>query len=413
MTSQTETATGEMRTFEWDYLNRLVAVIDTNSLGTELQRAEYTYDVMGRRIAKSVDADGAGSGIAQTLHFVYDRDQILLEFEADSRDPSQRYLYGPQIDQVLAQEDATGATLWLLGDQLGTIKDVVDESGVLKNHRAFDSYGNLVSETDSTFGSRYGFTGRELDDETGLYYYRARYYDGQIGRFISEDPIGFRGGSVNLHQYVRNNPINRVDPSGTKDTRWPGNGVATNNSSNPVFVLISNNVADHVEVLYPGASTPNRRGRSKDVDGVWICKNDKWVFYGNFVAGLEEEFVTYGFPSPPTPVFSKPTSGHNVITDSRVYDNRTKVTPRQVRPSDRGRSSSNNLFVGSCDCLDLDKLAKLYPDASIWQPVKPEDEWRGNLLEQRRLGPEEEVLRQTNNNPPFNPFNPPHIDDIF
>jgi RHS repeat-associated protein len=58
-------------------------------------------------------------------------------------------------------------------------------------------------------------TGREFDKETGLYYYRARYYDPMEGRFISKDPIGFDGGDVNLYGYVQNNTINNTDPNGT------------------------------------------------------------------------------------------------------------------------------------------------------------------------------------------------------
>lgn len=60
----------------------------------------------------------------------------------------------------------------------------------------------------------YTYTGREWDRETGLYYYRARYYDPIEGRFISKDPIGFLGGDLNLFGYVQNNPVNRIDPSG-------------------------------------------------------------------------------------------------------------------------------------------------------------------------------------------------------
>ena len=63
----------------------------------------------------------------------------------------------------------------------------------------------------------YTYTGREWDKETGLYYYRARYYDPMEGRFISKDPIGFRGGDVVLYGYVHNNPINRKDPKGLFD----------------------------------------------------------------------------------------------------------------------------------------------------------------------------------------------------
>src|SRR6185503_18789838 len=58
------------------------------------------------------------------------------------------------------------------------------------------------------------FTGREWDPETGLYYYRARYYDPKTGRFVREDPIGLRGSDINFYAYVRNNPVNWTDPYG-------------------------------------------------------------------------------------------------------------------------------------------------------------------------------------------------------
>jgi RHS repeat-associated protein len=77
----------------------------------------------------------------------------------------------------------------------------------------YDAYGNIVAMLDPGFVQPYAFTGREWDPETGLYYYRARYYDPKIGRFMSEDPIRFLGG-VNFYAYVENNPINRTDPFG-------------------------------------------------------------------------------------------------------------------------------------------------------------------------------------------------------
>ncbi|MBE9075751.1 VCBS repeat-containing protein [Romeria aff. gracilis LEGE 07310] len=211
---QTEIATGKVRNLTWDYLNRLVIVVDVDSTGAEVMRVEYTYDVIGRRIAKSVDSDGAGSAVAQTLRFGYDRDHVLLEFAGASESPSMRYLYGPQVDQIIAQEDGSGTTLWLLSDHLGTVKDRVDDTGNLVNHRTFDSYGNLIAQSNTSFSSRYGFTGREFDEETGLHYYRARYYDGQTGRFISQDPIGFEGNDANPYRYVFNVPVSNVDPLG-------------------------------------------------------------------------------------------------------------------------------------------------------------------------------------------------------
>jgi len=76
-----------------------------------------------------------------------------------------------------------------------------------------DAYGNIEAGSPTT----HAFTGREWDPETGLYYYRARYYDPKLGRFISEDPIGFDGG-VNFYGYVGGNPVNRVDPTGLSVT---------------------------------------------------------------------------------------------------------------------------------------------------------------------------------------------------
>jgi RHS repeat-associated protein len=77
----------------------------------------------------------------------------------------------------------------------------------------YDSFGNIVSMLDPNFKQPYTYTSREYDEETGLYYYRARYYDSTTGRFVNEDPIGFKGG-INQFAYVGNNPVNRFDPLG-------------------------------------------------------------------------------------------------------------------------------------------------------------------------------------------------------
>lgn len=65
-----------------------------------------------------------------------------------------------------------------------------------------------------SFRNNYTYTGREWDKETGLHYYRARYYDPMDGRFVSKDSISFAGGDVNLYGYVQNNPVNWIDPDG-------------------------------------------------------------------------------------------------------------------------------------------------------------------------------------------------------
>jgi RHS repeat-associated protein len=120
-------------------------------------------------------------------------------------------LYGTQIDQVLADETAIGM-VWALTDRQGTVKDLIDNDGNIIEHLTYDSFGKLSNA--STTGFRYGYTGREQDSETGLDYYRARYYDSANGRFISEDPIGFDAGDTNIYRYVGNSPTNGTDPSG-------------------------------------------------------------------------------------------------------------------------------------------------------------------------------------------------------
>jgi RHS repeat-associated protein len=92
----------------------------------------------------------------------------------------------------------------------------VGGAGVVQNHIKYDSFGNVTAQSNSAARSRFGFTGREFDSETGLYYYRARYYDSVVGRFISEDPISFAGGDANLSRYIGNSPMNGTDPYGLK-----------------------------------------------------------------------------------------------------------------------------------------------------------------------------------------------------
>jgi RHS repeat-associated protein len=126
-----------------------------------------------------------------------------------------RYLWGPQIDQILADEQigSPSAVYWTLTDQLGSVRDVVDSDGDVVRQVAYDSFGNVASAT-GTVEILFGFTGRDFDIETGLQYNRARYYDATIGRWISRDPIGFAGRDANWYRYVFNNALSLVDQSG-------------------------------------------------------------------------------------------------------------------------------------------------------------------------------------------------------
>jgi RHS repeat-associated protein len=109
---------------------------------------------------------------------------------------------------------------WALSDQQGSVRDVINSQGQLLNHIRYDSFGNITSQSNANVDFRFGYTGREFDEETGLYYYRARYYDAAIGRFISEDPMGFGAGDSNLYRYVGNSATNFTDPTGNFMIPW-------------------------------------------------------------------------------------------------------------------------------------------------------------------------------------------------
>ena len=168
----------------------------------------YQYDPLGRRIQKTTND--------RTLVYWYEGDRIWKEYERDSDTLLLRALYfhGAGIDQPLARITNSGG-LYYHTDRLGSVSSVTGADGMSVSYQRYSAWGTA----EEAFGEpipTYGYTGRELD-ATGLLYYRNRYYDPQIGRFIQQDPLGFIDG-VNRYAYVMNNPINFVDPWGTMAT---------------------------------------------------------------------------------------------------------------------------------------------------------------------------------------------------
>src|SRR6266849_1881547 len=94
------------------------------------------------------------------------------------------------------------------------MRNLVDARGNLQDTMTYDGFGNLLTESNATFGDRYKYTGRQLDAETNLQYNRARYYDSNHGRWISQDPLGFAAGDANLYRYAGNDATNATDPTG-------------------------------------------------------------------------------------------------------------------------------------------------------------------------------------------------------
>ncbi|MGH7260610.1 MAG: RHS repeat-associated core domain-containing protein [Nitrospiraceae bacterium] len=203
LTRKTITANANYTQYTYDAENRLTKVEEfTAGSPTPVATSTYRYDGLGRRIEK------VGNG--QTRRYVYDGEDILLEYDGGNVLQA-RHTHGPGIDVPIAVTKA-GSTFFYHQDGLGTVTDLTDSAGAVAKAYAYDSHGNIL-ESPGTVDQPYTFTGREFDAETGLYYYRARYYDPTIGRYISEDPIGFNGG-IDFYAYVLNNPINRSDQFG-------------------------------------------------------------------------------------------------------------------------------------------------------------------------------------------------------
>ena len=150
---------------------------------------------------------------------MWDGDQLLEELDGTGAQTAE-YVYGPGIDEPLRMQRGTTKTYYL-ADGLGSVTHLTNPNGAIVEQYTYDPYGKPsifdgvgTPLTASAFGNRFLFTGREYDQETGFYYNRARYWSPIIGRFMSRDPLGYFDGP-NPYTYVRNNPVNFVDPYGT------------------------------------------------------------------------------------------------------------------------------------------------------------------------------------------------------
>ena len=178
----------------WDVRNRLVRLVGPGVT------ASFTYGPFNRRLSKTVNGE--------TTDYLYDFGNIIQE----SRNGGvvADYLTGLGLDAIFGRT-AGGGTNFLHKDALGSVTLLTDGSGGVVNRYFYEPFGQTTVAGGAE--NPFQFTGRE-NDETGLYYYRARYYDPILGRFLSENPIGFSGGDANLYAYVGNNPTNFIDPEG-------------------------------------------------------------------------------------------------------------------------------------------------------------------------------------------------------
>jgi RHS repeat-associated protein len=187
-------------TYEYDAENKLARVM------TATKTVNYKYDGLGRRVEKEVIDAGT-----TTTRYVYDNEDILLELNG-ANSITARYTHGPGIDEPLIMEK-NGQAFHYHADGLGSITEITNQTGTVVQRYAYSSFGKIELQLDPNFVQPYTFTSREFDVESGLYYFRLRYYDPISGRFVTEDPKRF-GAGVNFYGYVDGNPIGNIDPYG-------------------------------------------------------------------------------------------------------------------------------------------------------------------------------------------------------
>lgn len=201
LTSKTEKASGLITQYSYDAENQLVSMqIPDGPL------VRIGYDGLGRRIWKE------SGGVFAITKYVYDNEDILMEFKwmptTNQNSYVARYTHGPGIDEPLMMY-RNGKKYFYVYDGLESVTDVVDENGNVVNHYEYDSFGNLMVRNESVTNP-YTYTGREYDEDTKLFYYRARYYDATLGRFVQRDKLILTDSYI----YVENSPVNLIDPVG-------------------------------------------------------------------------------------------------------------------------------------------------------------------------------------------------------
>ena len=207
-------------TYQYDYRNQIVAV-DLKS--TSSQIVEYQYDAFGRRTHKFITSEPGQRFIYSGLE--------TIEREDASGNWEQRFVFGQGIDQIVMLEqedildhdsDANTTELtrsYYHTSALGSVMEITDALEATVQTLRYNPYGATTItisgtvQSEDPLGQPWGYTARFSDEETGLYYYRARAYDPERGRFLQRDPLGYEPGA-NAYAYVHSSPAGLRDPLG-------------------------------------------------------------------------------------------------------------------------------------------------------------------------------------------------------
>jgi len=210
------------RVMSFDYKNRLVAVTDA---ATGNPVAEYRYYADNRRAEKRVFSETAPGVLQEATAFFWDGWRCCEEQDVGTGQTEVSYVWSPVYVDELVQFERTAAhelgagRFWVHQDARADVVAVTDAAGSVVERRFYDDFGRLLDAqkeptTESVTGLEYGFQGRRLDAETGLVYFRNRYYDPGTGRFLQRDPVWDASNVGGWYTFVGNGPWDGLDPTG-------------------------------------------------------------------------------------------------------------------------------------------------------------------------------------------------------
>lgn len=208
---RTNKTTGEQQVYDYwtDGKMRKLTKYEQLPNSTTTMEVDYYFDALGRRVAKKIKT--RSNEFTNTYTYLANQDKILLAKSGDNK--VQLQVDGQGIDEHWAQINKSGIKTFT-SDHLGTVIN----SEVTNDSKITGAFGEALQATPelnlTTNPLIYGYTGRQFEPETGLYFYRNRVYDQNSGRFLTKDPKGFAAGDVNLYRYVKNSPTNSIDPFG-------------------------------------------------------------------------------------------------------------------------------------------------------------------------------------------------------
>ncbi len=153
-------------------------------------------------------------GVVTEKYLWQGRTQLLAVYDGSGSLKS-RFLYA-DARMPVAMETG-GQTYYLACDQVGSLRAVANTSGTVVKTITYDSFGNMLEDSNETLAVPFGFAGGLYDADTGLVRFGYRDYDAEVGRWTAKDPIGFGGGDIDLYGYCGGDPVDLIDPYGLKE----------------------------------------------------------------------------------------------------------------------------------------------------------------------------------------------------